>query len=76
MTDNNIKIPKDKRQEMVAHIQDFFQKERDEEIGDLAAGIILDFFIDKLGPEIYNQGVNDSYNYLNDRIIDVLGLQK
>lgn len=78
MTDTNhqIKISKEKRQEMIAQIKDFFQKERDEELGELAAGILLDFIIDKLAIEFYNQGISDSYDYINDKIIDVLGLQK
>lgn len=74
--DQKIKISNEKRQDMIAAVRDFFLKERDEEIGDLAAGIVLDFIIEKLAPEFYNQGISDSYTYINDKIIDVLGLQK
>ncbi|MEI6499139.1 MAG: DUF2164 domain-containing protein [bacterium] len=71
-----IEISKEKRLDMIGHIKDYFQRENDEEIGDLGAGILLDFIIKELAPEFYNQGINDSYLYINDKILDVLGLQK
>ncbi|SFG09407.1 Uncharacterized conserved protein, DUF2164 family [Desulfotomaculum arcticum] len=76
MNNNEIKISKEKRDEMISAIKTYFSKERDEELGDLAALLILDFFIEKLAPEFYNQGVYDSYNYMIDRIEDLLAIQK
>lgn len=69
-------ISKEKREEMIGLIKDYFLKERDEEIGDLAAGFFLDFIIEKLSTDFYNQGVQDSYNFINDRIVDLLEIQK
>ncbi|MTI82033.1 MAG: DUF2164 domain-containing protein [Firmicutes bacterium] len=74
--DNHIKISNERKQDMILAIKNYFQKERDEELGDLAATLILDFFLEKLAPEIYNQGVYDSYKYLNERIEDLLEIQK
>lgn len=74
--DAKIKLSKEKRQYMISSIKTYFIKERDENLGDLAAGIILDFFIEKLAPEFYNHGVYDSYKYMSDRIEDLLGIQK
>lgn len=73
---NPIKLDKDKRDSMISHIKEYFLNEREENIGDLAAILILDFFIEKLGPEIYNQGVQDSYNYMNEKIQDLFEIQK
>ncbi|MFX0548387.1 DUF2164 domain-containing protein [Hathewaya histolytica] len=72
----NIKLSKEKRENMISLIQEYFEKEHDENFGDLAAGFILDFIIEKLGPEFYNQGVYDSYAYMTDKIEDLLSLQK
>jgi len=69
-----IKLEKDKRDDMVKAIIAYFKKERDEEIGQLAAGMVLDFVIDKLAPEFYNQGVLDSCAYMNERIEDMQSL--
>lgn len=73
---NNIKLSKEKREKMISSIKEYFFNERDEELGDLAAGLILDFFIEELSTEFYNQGVYDSYKYMNDRIDDLLEIQK
>jgi len=74
--DNKIKISKEKRHEMITSIKTYFLNEREEELGGLAAGLILDFFIRELAVDIYNQGVFDSYRYMGDRIEDLLGIQK
>lgn len=73
--DSRINLSKEKEQEMTMLIKEFFLNERDEDLGDLAAAIILDFFKDKLASEFYNQGVYDSYTYMTDKIEDLLGVQ-
>lgn len=73
---NKITLTKEKRKEMIVTIQNYFEQERDEVLGDLAASILLDFIINELGSDFYNQGVYDSYRYMNDRVEDILGLQK
>lgn len=73
---SEIKISKEQRDLMASFIKEYFQKERDESLGDLGASIVLDFFLEKLAPIVYNQGVKDSYEYLNDKLEDMLGLEK
>ena len=73
---NKIKLSKEKRVEMISSIKNYFENEREEELGDLASGMILDFIIEELAAEFYNQGVWDSHVYMNDRAEDLLGLQK
>ena len=70
-----ISISAEKRKAMIGLIKTFFLKERDEDLGDLSAAIILDFFIEELAMEFYNQGVWDSYKYMNDKIEDLFELQ-
>jgi len=74
--DDTINLTKEKRDEMLSAIKNYFSKEREEEIGDLASGLILDFIIKELAPEFYNQGVCDSYKYMQDMIEDLLSIQK
>lgn len=71
-----IELSKEKQEHMISLIKDYFRKERDEELGDLAAMLILDFFIEKLAPEFYNQGVYDSYKYFSEKVEDLLEIQK
>jgi len=76
MNNNKIQISIEKRDYMISEIKTYFSKERDEDLGDLASMIILDFFIEKLAPEFYNQGVYDSQKYMMDRVEDLLEIQK
>lgn len=71
-----IKISKEQKAKMIDDIQKYFLEERDEDLGDLASDMVLDFFIEKLAPEFYNQGVQDAYVYMRDRIEDVLEIEK
>jgi len=72
---SKIKLNKEKREEMISKIKNYFLEEREEELGDLACGMILDFIIEELSSEFYNQGVYDSYKFMNDRIEDLLEIQ-
>lgn len=74
--ENIIKLSKEKRADMVAAIKNYYLKERDEEIGDLAAGLILDFIIKELAPEFYNQGVCDAHKFMENSIEDLMSIQK
>lgn len=69
-------ISREKRENLKNEIKTYFYEERDEELGDLAAEMILGFFMDKLAAEFYNQGIEDSYRYITDRAEDLLGIQK
>lgn len=73
---NQIKVDKEAQEDMLSEIKAYFLKEREEELGDLAARLLLDFFMEKLAPYVYNQGVFDSYKYMSDRTEDLLGIQK
>ncbi|MBZ2174401.1 DUF2164 domain-containing protein [Schnuerera sp. xch1] len=73
---NKIKLDNEKRVHMINAIKEYFANEREEDLGDLAASLILDFFIEKLGTEIYNQAVRDSYVYMNEKIQDLFEIEK
>jgi Uncharacterized conserved protein len=59
LTQNLYFLIVEKRQDIIKAIKIYFQKEREEEFGDLAASLLLDFFMDKLAIEFYNQGIYD-----------------
>jgi uncharacterized protein (DUF2164 family) len=71
-----IGLTKEKRDEMILAIKNYFLKERGEETGDLRAGLMLDFIREELAPEFYNQGVTDAYTYMQDMIEDLLSIRK
>lgn len=53
----SIELPTDKRKEAIASIIRYFHENRDEEIGNIAAGGMLDFFLAEIAPSIYNETV-------------------
>jgi uncharacterized protein (DUF2164 family) len=74
--ENPVTITKERKDLMIAEIKKYFSLERGEEIGDLAADMVLDFIREKLAPEFYNQGVDDSYHYMKDAAEDLLSIRK
>lgn len=74
--EDTIKVTKEQRDEMISAIKHYFSREREEETGDLQAGLILDFILKELAPEFYNQGVFDAYTYMQDMTEDLLSIRK
>lgn len=69
-------IDEQDRKQIIEEIKQYFYEERDVDMGDFAAGFTLDFFIDLLGPKIYNKGVDDSQKYISDKLLDLDALKK
>ncbi|HET6566987.1 MAG TPA: DUF2164 domain-containing protein [Rhodothermales bacterium] len=66
-----ITLPDETKEELVASIKHYFLDERDEEIGDLQASLILDFILKEIGPSIYNQAVRDAQASLQGTVADL-----
>lgn len=71
-----IELKKEVRAVLVERLKKYYWTDRDEEITDLGAELMLDFIINEIGAYIYNQGIEDCYAYMNERNEDMLGLQK
>ncbi|MGI6344194.1 MAG: DUF2164 domain-containing protein [Bacillota bacterium] len=71
-----IELSAEVRQSMLGKIKEFFFNEKDEEISEFQAGILLDFFLENIGPLAYNQAIEDAHKYMAERVEDMYGLQK
>lgn len=69
------KLEKDEKQILIDEIKRYYLKERNEEIGDLAADLILDFITQKIAPVFYNRGVRDSIAVMNEKVEELYGLE-
>jgi uncharacterized protein (DUF2164 family) len=69
-----IKLSPETTRRLVASIKRYAAENLDEEIGDLKAGLFLDYCIREIGPTIYNQAIADAQSYLTDRIADLEGV--
>lgn len=66
-----IELPRDVRQEAIASIERYFREHMDEPIGNVAAGALLGFFVEEVGPAIYNQAVADVQERLQARVSEL-----
>lgn len=69
-------LSEEKKKEMIGQIQEYFESERNEQIGNLSAMLLLDFFIEKFAAEFYNLGVEDSHTYMVMKLEDLFEIQK
>ena len=52
-----IELTKEARAQAIASIERYFSEEHDQRIGNIAAGALLGFFLEEVGPVVYNQAV-------------------
>ena len=68
-----IELDKDARARAIQKLQTFFAEKRDEELGNLEAQFLLDFFVAHVGPGIYNKAVADAQALMQDKLVDIDG---
>jgi len=72
--DDRIKLDKEEIGDMKRAIQHFSRQQREEEIGELASGFLLDMIVKEIAPTFYNRGVEDACAYLGERLEDARSL--
>jgi len=70
---NSVDLSKQKRADAIASIQRYFEENLSEPIGDLPAGLLLNFILEEIGPAIYNQAITDAQARLQVRVSDLSG---
>ena len=68
-----IDISKQTRADAIASIRRYFEENMAEPIGELAAGLLLNFFLEEVGPVIYNQAIGEAQMRLQQRVLDLSG---
>jgi uncharacterized protein (DUF2164 family) len=66
-----IELGKEAREQAIASIERYVREHLDERIGNLAAGALLSFFVEEIGPTIYNQAVADVQERLAARVSEI-----
>ena len=66
-----IEISSEARKAAIASIKRYFEENLSEPIGDLPAGSLLSFFVEEIGPIIYNRAVGDLQARLVERVSDL-----
>ncbi|RRA50134.1 DUF2164 domain-containing protein [Acidipila sp. EB88] len=68
-----VEISKQVRAEAIASIRRYFEENLPEPLGELPAGLLLDFFIEEVGPVIYNGAIAEAQARLQQRVLDLSG---
>lgn len=68
-----IRLADDRRERLLASIRGFHLEEFDEEISTFRAEKLLEFFLEALGPHVYNQAVQDARAFLQRRLDELDG---
>ncbi|MNW38543.1 hypothetical protein D3C74_156100 [compost metagenome] len=75
-----LKIPREEKLQLIASLQQFFEMERSEEIGELAAENLLDYMLKELSPYVYNQAIADARKVVEQQMLgledELYALQK
>jgi uncharacterized protein (DUF2164 family) len=66
-----IEISKDARNQAIASIERYFQENMEEKIGNIAAGALLGFFLEEIGPLVYNKAVAEVQERLQSRVSEI-----
>jgi uncharacterized protein (DUF2164 family) len=65
-------LTKQQRTAAITSMQRYFEENLDP-IGDMPAGLLLNFFLEEIGPVIYNQAIADAQTRLTQRVSDLNG---
>lgn len=66
-----IELPDQVRKEAIASIERYFRENMEEKIGNIAAAGLLGFFLEEIGPTVYNQAVTDVQERLQMRVSEL-----
>jgi uncharacterized protein (DUF2164 family) len=69
----SIELTRQARVDAIASLRRYFEENLPEPIGELPAGLLLNFFLEEVGPVIYNQAVRDAQARLQQRVSDLDG---
>ena len=67
----DIELGREARIRAIQSIERWFQTERDERIGNIAAGALLGFFLKEIAPSVYNLAVADAQERMQARVAEL-----
>jgi uncharacterized protein (DUF2164 family) len=66
-----IELEQEIRKSLIASIRRYAEENLEEEMGDLKAELLLDYFLQEVGPTIYNVAITEARSFLVDRLADL-----
>ncbi len=69
-------LTKEEKQAAIENIKSYYLTEKDEEITDLSATLLLNFILRDIGPLIYNHAIKDAHHFMSEKLEDIFALEK
>ena len=66
-----IELSDDASKRALKSIRTYFDERLEQEIGDLQARLLLDFFLEELAPTVYNKAIFDAQAFVQERVVDI-----
>jgi uncharacterized protein (DUF2164 family) len=67
-----IELTREVRQQAITSIERYFFEHMDgQKIGNITAGALLGFFLEEIGPTLYNRGVADAQERMQARVSEL-----
>jgi uncharacterized protein (DUF2164 family) len=68
-----MELNRQQRADAIASLKRYFEENLPEPIGDLPAGMLLDYILEEIGPLVYNQAISDAQSRLSSVVADLTG---
>jgi uncharacterized protein (DUF2164 family) len=68
-----IELTDERKAKMLTAIQQYFRENLDQELGELGANLLLEFFVREIGAPVYNQAIRDAHDFLQEKLVDLSG---
>ena len=69
-----ITLSPETKKQLLASIKRYVAENLEQDIGDLQAGLLLDYFLKEIGPSVYNKAIHDAQSYFQERVSDLEGV--
>ena len=66
-----INLSEERKQDILKAFASFYYSEFDEEISEYRSEQVLDFFMNILGPSVYNQAIQDARAFISEKLDDL-----
>jgi uncharacterized protein (DUF2164 family) len=66
-----IELNKEDRRQAIASIERYFKENMEQKVGNVAASGLLSFFLEEIGPSVYNKAVADAQERMQQRVSEL-----
>ena len=67
----SIELSREARAQALTSIERYFNENMEQRIGNIAAGALLAFFLEEIGPTVYNKAVAEVQERMQARVIEL-----